>query len=136
MIVKGPTPNLVQYFISQTQQWININVPSLDPNNYTIGPQTCLATFVPDNGFIIDYLPTGVKYRDKLMMCASGWGMKFAPLFADILVNMIMDTIPTSPYAKYMPQFSFDIKDRIIPSLTTIAPRSTTETPKKPVLLG
>jgi len=83
-------PNDRQYFISQIQQWININAPSLDPNNYKVGSQTGLSTFVSDNGFIIDYLPTAVKYFEKLMIYASGWGMKFAPVFVDILVNMIL----------------------------------------------
>ncbi|CAF3304755.1 unnamed protein product [Rotaria sp. Silwood2] len=123
---QNATEYLLQYFIEQAQQWIDANAPQLNRSDYRYGPQTCLATFVPDNGFIIDYLPSQVKYHDKIMMYAAGWGMKFVPVFADILVNLIFDTIPTSPYSKYMPKFSLDIENRVIPYLTTNAPKSTT----------
>jgi glycine/D-amino acid oxidase-like deaminating enzyme len=130
---EGPTESLTQYFIQQVRQWIIENAPSIDPDpaKCIIGQQTCLATFVPDYGFIIDYLPTGVPYRDKVMMSAAGWGMKFAPIFADILVNLIFGTVPPY-YSPYIPEFSFDRGNRIIPFTSTPSPISTTLSPEKP----
>jgi len=69
------------YFIKQTQKWIALYATYIDPNIYMYNnTSTCLATFVPDNDFIIDRLPSNVKYNSKIIMYAAGWGMKFAPV--------------------------------------------------------
>lgn len=102
-----PDPSL----ISQTVQWVTDHVQFVDATSYEPASSTCLATFVPDNGFIIDYLPSEIRYHDKVIMYAAGWGMKFVPLWADILAELYFNRQP-SKYATYMPKFSFNIPGR------------------------
>jgi hypothetical protein len=45
--------------------------------------------------------------------------------------NLILHTASTSKYSDFMPEFSFDVNDRAIPSLTTTSSGLTTETPKE-----
>lgn len=100
-------PQLIQ----RTKDWVSLHVQMVDSESYQNAPSTCLATFLPDNGFLIDYLPSRIRYHDKLIMYAAGWGMKFVPLWADVLAEITLD--PNSPkYVKYMAKFSFDIDGR------------------------
>lgn len=116
-----------EYFLKQTQAWIARYATYIDSNIYMYdNTSTCLATFIPDNGFIIDRLPSNIKYNSKIVMYASGWGMKFAPVWAEILTYLISGTELTSPYAKYLPNFSFDIEGRVINQQTTVPPLTTT----------
>ncbi|CAF1326986.1 unnamed protein product [Adineta steineri] len=131
---RGSATNF-DYFIKQTQEWIAHYATYVDPHNYWYdNTSTCLATFVPDNGFIIDHLPSNVNYHSKIVMYAAGWGMKFAPVWAEILTYLVSDTEATSPYAKYLPNFGFNIEGRVIDSQTTtmspFIPTTTTATPK------
>jgi hypothetical protein len=124
-----------EYFIQQTSEWIARYATYVDPNVYEYdNTSTCLATFVPDNGFIIDRLPSNIKYNSKIVMYAAGWGMKFAPVFAEILTHFVLGTESTSPYAEYLPNFSLNIPGRIINSQTTIPPVITTTAASTPVI--
>jgi glycine/D-amino acid oxidase-like deaminating enzyme len=124
-----------EYFIQQTSEWIARYATYVDPNVYEYdNTSTCLATFVPDNGFIIDRLPSNIKYNSKIVMYAAGWGMKFAPVFAEILTDFVLGTESTSPYAEYLPNFSLNIPGRIINPQTTIPPVITTTAASTPVI--
>ncbi|CAF1096793.1 unnamed protein product [Didymodactylos carnosus] len=64
------------YLIEKIIDWVTKNVPQVNSSDYIISPHTCLATFMPDNGFVLDYVPD----HPKLIMYAAGWGMKFVPV--------------------------------------------------------
>ena len=100
-----------QQLINRTIDWVRENVQIADPESYQVAPRTCLATFLSDNGFLIDYLPNRTRYHEKLIMYAAGWGMKFVPLWADMLAELVLHP-NASKYAKYMPHFSFALPNR------------------------
>jgi glycine/D-amino acid oxidase-like deaminating enzyme len=95
-----------QRLINKTKDWVRTHVQLVDPDSPEVAPSTCLATFLPDNGFLIDYLPDTIRYHNKLIMYAAGWGMKFVPLWADVLAELALNP-QSSKYAKYKDKFSF-----------------------------
>ena len=47
----------------------------------------CLQTNLPDNMFVLDYIP---KHRNVVVF-TGGWGFKFVPLLGRILKQMLFD---------------------------------------------
>jgi glycine/D-amino acid oxidase-like deaminating enzyme len=105
-----PDPFIVEKIIN----FVKENLPQVDFNDNFVKNRTCLATFFYDNGFLLDYVPNTNK---KVLMQAAGWGMKFVPIWADILSDMILLESPDqSPYAEYLPYFSISRPHRLIPN--------------------
>lgn len=73
------------YDIDRTRQFIR---------NHTVGVNdlpsfagTCLQTNLPDNMFVLDYIPT----HPNVVVFTGGWGFKFVPLIGLILKQLIFD---------------------------------------------
>ncbi|CAF1609701.1 unnamed protein product, partial [Didymodactylos carnosus] len=49
-------------------------------------PPQYQATFLPDNRFLLDYVP---QTNRRVLIQAAGWSMKFVPVWGDILSDMI-----------------------------------------------
>ncbi|CAF2140727.1 unnamed protein product [Rotaria magnacalcarata] len=111
------------WLIQKTIDWVANNIPSVDHFSYQIGNFTCLATFLSDDGFIISYLPKEIRYHDKLIMYAGGWGMKFVPLWADIISDLVSNPESTK-YAPYLPELSFNVSHRWSPINNSTPPIS------------
>jgi hypothetical protein len=89
-------------------------------SDYYSSTQTSLATFLPDNGFLLDYVP---QTNRRVLIQAAGWSMKFAPVWGDILSNMILldeAMNSSSKYTPYMGYFSLSRSNQLIET-TTIA---------------
>lgn len=108
---KDRTNVIDPWVLQRTRAWVAANVPFVDPDAYYFGEFTCLASFLPDNGFILDYLPRQVRYADKLLMYAAGWGMKYVPVWADILAELILNRV-SPKYTEYLKYLSFNASDR------------------------
>jgi len=53
---------------------------------------TCLQTNVPDNMYVLDFLPPSVGEGHKnVAVFTAGWGMKLAPLIGKILSELVLD---------------------------------------------
>ncbi|CAF1022356.1 unnamed protein product [Didymodactylos carnosus] len=112
LIYPSQRTNVVDPFIiKKVVDWVALNMPEVISSDYYFDNKTCLATFLPDNGFILDYVPNSNR---KILLQAAGWGMKFVPVWADILSSMILDNIEQSTYAQYMPHFSLSLPYRMI----------------------
>lgn len=126
---RGPKTHF-DFFTDKTSGWIARYATYVDSHLvWYDNTTTCLATFVPDNGFIIDRVPPYVNYNSKIVMYAAGWGMKFAPVWAEIITSLVLGTENTSPYAGYLPNFRFNVEGRVVaPETTTFSPVSPTQT--------
>jgi glycine/D-amino acid oxidase-like deaminating enzyme len=102
-------------------EWISRHMAmQVNVSNYDFSNQTCLATFLPDNGFLLDYVP---RTDRRVLIQAAGWSMKFVPIWGDILSDMILldEAMNTSSkYAKYMEYFSLSRPNRLIENITLI----------------
>jgi hypothetical protein len=75
---------------------------------------------LPDNGFLLDYVP---RTDRRVLIQAAGWSMQFVPVWGDILSDMILldEAMNTSSkYAKYMEYFSLSRPNRLIENITLI----------------
>ncbi|CAF0790255.1 unnamed protein product [Adineta steineri] len=100
------------FIIKKIIDFVAQNLSQVDSKDYFVKNRTCLATFLPDNGFLLDYVPNTNR---RVLMQAAGWGMKFVPVWADILSDMILlESNDASPYAKYLPYFSLSRPYRLI----------------------
>jgi hypothetical protein len=87
-------------------------------SDYYSSNQTCLATFLPDNRFLLDYVP---QTNRRVLIQAAGWSMKFVPVWGDILSDMILldeAMNSSSKYAPYMEYFSLSQPNRLIENVT------------------
>ena len=87
-------------------------------SDYYFSNQTCLTAFLPDNGFLLDYVP---RTDRRVLMQAAGWSMKFVPIWGDFLSDMILldEAMNTSSkYAKHMEYFSLSRPNRLIEEAT------------------
>jgi glycine/D-amino acid oxidase-like deaminating enzyme len=93
--------------------WVSRHLGTLvNVSDYYSNNRTKLSTFLPDNGFVLDYVP---RTNRRVLMQAAGWGMDFIPIWADILSNMILFEINTSSqYSKYIGYFSLSRPNRLI----------------------
>lgn len=114
--------------LNATHLWLKTHMSGfVDSNDILAAPKTCLASVLPDGGYLLDYVP-GDYNRQRLIMAAGGWAMKYIPVFADILTDFVLDETATSPYASYLDQFSFNRPGRLISEETTSTMGPTTLT--------
>jgi sarcosine oxidase / L-pipecolate oxidase len=52
---------------------------------------TCLQTNVPDNMYVLDFLPSSVPGHRNVAVLTAGWAFKFVPLIGRILSQLILD---------------------------------------------
>ena len=53
---------------------------------------TCLQTNVPDNMYVLDFLPESVGTGHKnVALFTAGWGMKLVPLIGRILAQLVIE---------------------------------------------
>lgn len=103
-----PDPFIVEKIVKFAEE----NLLEVDLKDYFIKNRTCLATFLSDNSFIVDYVPNTNK---KVLIQTAGWRMKFVPIWTDILSYMIfLESTDTSIYAKYLPYLSLSQPNRLI----------------------
>lgn len=50
-----------------------------------------LTVLLPDNGCILDYLPSDVPNNRNVVVCTGGWAFKFAPLFGKICAELALE---------------------------------------------
>jgi glycine/D-amino acid oxidase-like deaminating enzyme len=117
LIYPSQRTNIVDpFFTKKVVEWVSHNMGMMvNVSDYYINNRTCLATFLPDNGFLLDYAPQTNK---RVLIQAAGWGMKFVPIWGDILSDMILFEINSSSnYFKYMNYFSLSRPNRLIEEL-------------------
>jgi hypothetical protein len=117
LIYPSQRTNIVDpFFTKKVVEWVSHNMGMMvNVSDYYINNRTCLATFLPDNGFLLDYAPQTNK---RVLIQAAGWGMKFVPVWGDILSDMILFEINSSSnYFKYMDYFSLFRPNRLIEEL-------------------
>lgn len=52
----------------------------------------CLQSDLPDNMYILDYLPSSIgEYHKNVAIFTAGWGFKFVPLIGKILKELVID---------------------------------------------
>ncbi|CAF4270209.1 unnamed protein product, partial [Rotaria magnacalcarata] len=54
-----------------------------------------------------DYVPVNDNGK-RMVMGAGGWAMKYIPVFADILTDLVLGTTANKSYARYLDQFIFN----------------------------
>ncbi|CAF3920416.1 unnamed protein product [Rotaria sp. Silwood1] len=114
--------NMIDPFITQKViEWVSQHMAmQVNASDYYVINGTYLATVLPDNGILLDYVP---QTNNQVLIKAAGWGMEFVPVWGDILSEMILfnndDTMKTSSkYAKYMEYFSLSRPNRLINDAT------------------
>ncbi|CAF2956583.1 unnamed protein product [Rotaria sp. Silwood2] len=99
------TEQVVDWVSHHLGTWVNVS-------DYYLNGQTYLETVLLDNGFLLDFVP---QTDNRVLMHAAGSEMGFAPVWADILSEMILfDRNLSSKYAKYLDYFSITRPNRLI----------------------
>jgi len=117
LIYPSQQTNIIDPFLTQKViKWVLQHMRMLvNISDYYSNNRTCLATFLPDNGFLLDYVP---RKNNRVLIQGAGWGMKFVPIWADILSDMILFEMNSSAqYAEYMNYFSLSRSNRLIEEL-------------------
>ena len=73
---------------NSTVAFVKEHVKNVNWSDSIIEPGTCLASMVPDGGFILDFAPLSVKNNKNIVIFSSGWGFKFIPLLGNILAEL------------------------------------------------
>jgi len=94
---------------AETQQFVQLHMPHLSNTNSIIGNITCLASFLSDNGFLLDFAPDFVPNNKRIIVQAAGWAMKFVPTFGSLLASLATGKLTVTP-----PEFSISIPGRLI----------------------
>ncbi|CAF1285717.1 unnamed protein product [Rotaria sordida] len=116
--------NTADNFLAQkVLEWVSLHMATqVNVSDYYVNEQTYLTTFLPDNGFLLDYIS---QTNRRVLIQTAGCNMKFVPIWSDILSDMILfdEAMNTSSkYAKYMKYFSLTRLNRIIENTTTSNP--------------
>ena len=82
-------PDMDSFF--KTTRFVADRVAGVEWADTRVSSQTCLATNVPDGGFVLDQAPPVVKNNQDIFIFAAGWGFKFVPLFGKILAELAID---------------------------------------------
>jgi len=104
----------------ETIEFVKTHIPYLGYDKYIIGNSTCIISFLPDNGFLLDFAPAFVPNNKRIILQAAGWGMKFVPIFGDYLAQLAVGKMTSIP-----PEFSITKPGRLIetpPSPTSTVP--------------
>lgn len=120
LIYPSQRTNTVDLFLTQKViEWVSRTMATqINVSDYYSSYQTCLATFLPDNQFLFDYVP---QTNRRVLMQAAGWSMKFVPVWGDILSDMILldeAMNSSSKYAPYMKYFSLSRPNRLVENTT------------------
>ena len=76
----------------KTQDFVRKYMPDVNPDDYIIENTTCLATMVPDGGFVLDFAPEKfVQNNRNVVVFAAGWGFRFVPLFGKMLADLAIN---------------------------------------------
>ena len=121
-----PDPQLLE----ATRSWLRTHMAqTVNSEDILPEPSTCLASVLPDGGYLLDYIPVNNTGK-RIVMGAGGWAMKYVPVFADILTDLVLGTTADKSYKRYLDQFSFNVSGRLIPepSTTTMTTTATTTT--------
>ena len=76
---------------NRTVAFVRKHVKNVNWSDNIIEPGTCLASMVPDGGFVLDFAPPSVKNNKNFVIFSSGWGFKFVPLIGNILAQLAID---------------------------------------------
>ena len=122
LIYPSQRTNTIDAFLTEkVVEWVSRHMATqVNVSDFYASHQTCLATFLPDNGFLLDYVP---QTNRRVLIQAAGWSMKFVPVWGDILSDMIlydgaMNT--SSNYTQYIEYFSLSRPNRLIENITVI----------------
>jgi hypothetical protein len=120
LIYPSQRTNTVDTFLTQKViEWVLRHMATqVNVSDYYTSNQTCLATFLPDNRFLLDYVP---QTNRRLLIQAAGWSMKFVPVWGDILSDMILldeAMNSSSKYAPYMEYFLLSPPNRLTENIT------------------
>ena len=73
----------------KTTDFVRNYMPDVTWSDNIIENSTCLATNVPDGGFVLDFAPASiVPHHEDIIIFAAGWGFKFVPFFGKILADL------------------------------------------------
>ena len=76
----------------KTTEFVRSYMPDVDPDDSLIENTTCLATMVPDGGFVLDFAPGKfVQNNRDVVIFAAGWGFKFVPLYGKMLADLAVN---------------------------------------------
>jgi hypothetical protein len=72
LIYPSQRTNTIDDFLTQKViEWVSRNMPTqINVSDYYSSNQTCLATFLPDNGFLLDYVP---QTNRRVLVNTSCW---------------------------------------------------------------
>lgn len=54
-----------------------------------------LMAHLPDNGYVLDYLPDNLDPNRNIVVCAAGWAFKVAPLFGQLCTDLALQRDPS-----------------------------------------
>ena len=80
-------PDMDSFF--KTTDFVRRYMPDVISSDHIIENSTCLATMVPDGGFVLDFAPPRfVQHSEDVIIFVAGWAFKFVPLFGKILADL------------------------------------------------
>ncbi|CAF3771139.1 unnamed protein product [Rotaria sordida] len=92
--------NTTDNFLTQkVLEWVSLHMATqVNVSDYYVNEQTYLTTFLPDNGFLLDYIS---QTNRRVLIQTAGWNMKFVPIWSDILSDMILFDEAMNTSSKY-----------------------------------
>ncbi|ANN16029.1 hypothetical protein SD37_10515 [Amycolatopsis orientalis] len=87
--------------VTRLSEWVAQHMPGLDPA--PVDPTTCVCSLFTDPAqpqtlsrqLLLDFLPDVVPAADDVVVCATGWVFKIAPLLGSICVDLAVDGTTT-----------------------------------------
>jgi len=102
----------------KTAEFVKLYMPHLDYNSYYVSNVTCLASMIPDDGFVLDFSPLSVPNNKRMIIFGAGWAFKFVPLFGDLLAQLSW----IGKTDRDISDFSINIPGRLIKNSPTPVP--------------
>jgi glycine/D-amino acid oxidase-like deaminating enzyme len=83
--------------IAQISNWVTHHMPHLDPE--ALSPSSCVCALLTDPAqpttlsreMVVDFAPETVSFHRNIVLCATGWVFKIAPLLGKICVDLALD---------------------------------------------
>jgi glycine/D-amino acid oxidase-like deaminating enzyme len=83
--------------LAQISGWVRSHMSFLDP--MPLDPSTCVCALFTDpvnpgalkHEFVLDFAPPAVPHGNNIVICATGWVFKLAPLLGKICVDLAID---------------------------------------------